>query len=280
MLRLKRKYNNNAALVEDERQLESIVIGNGVAFEKKAGEIVDESRIDKRFVIDSEEIMPKFLSLMQEVPANHLLLVDKIVLNAEKNLKVQFDEGIYIALADHIHYAIARARQRIFLRNIMTGDIRRFYPAIYEEALRAMKEIEYAEGLEFPEDEAAYIALHFINAMNPEHDIEFITLYTVIAAEIMKIVEGHFQVKIDVNSLGLARFETHIKFLVKRMMSSADAQKPLDADFIYEQVTKSYPDSFACALRVAAFLENDYHMKMHRDEIVYLIIHIQRVVFC
>ena len=253
MLRLKRKYNNNAALVEDERQLESIVIGNGVAFEKKAGEIVDESRIDKRFVIDSEEIMPKFLSLMQEVPANHLLLVDKIVLNAEKNLKVQFDEGIYIALADHIHYAIARARQRIFLRNIMTGDIRRFYPAIYEEALRAMKEIEYAEGLEFPEDEAAYIALHFINAMNPEHDIEFITLYTVIAAEIMKIVEGHFQVKIDVNSLGLARFETHIKFLVKRMMSSADAQKPLDADFIYEQVTKSYPDSFVCALRVAAF---------------------------
>lgn len=44
-------YNNNIVLVEDEKQLEMILLGRGIAFQKKAGDEIDPGRAEKRFVI-------------------------------------------------------------------------------------------------------------------------------------------------------------------------------------------------------------------------------------
>lgn len=41
---VKKVYNNNIVLVEDEKQLEMILIGRGISFGKKAGDFMDAGR--------------------------------------------------------------------------------------------------------------------------------------------------------------------------------------------------------------------------------------------
>ncbi|WP_040412347.1 CAT RNA binding domain-containing protein, partial [Enterocloster asparagiformis] len=75
---IKKIYNNNIVLVEDEKQLEMILLGRGIAFQKKAGDEIDPGRAEKRFVIDSPELTSRFSELVKEVPVNHLELSCRI----------------------------------------------------------------------------------------------------------------------------------------------------------------------------------------------------------
>ena len=57
---IKKIYNNNIVLVEDEKQLEMVLIGRGIAFHKKAGDPIDAAKAEKRFVIESPEVTSRF----------------------------------------------------------------------------------------------------------------------------------------------------------------------------------------------------------------------------
>ena len=46
-------YNNNIVLVEDEKQLEMVLIGRGIAFHKKAGDPIDAPVFEKTCGITS-----------------------------------------------------------------------------------------------------------------------------------------------------------------------------------------------------------------------------------
>lgn len=275
---LKRKLNNNAVLVEDEHRLECVLIGNGIAFNIKNGDLIDEKKIEKKFILEGNQSSNKILSLVKDIPANHLILVNKIVSEAEKNLDVSFEASVYMAIADHINYAITRAKKGIILKNAMTRDIKKLHPKVFQEAMKAIEEINYSEGVSFTEDEAAFIALHFLNAMIQGEDLEFIERFTIITSEIIGIVEEFFDITVDLDSFSYVRFETHIKFLVRRLMSGEAGIEASDSQFLFNQVSKNYPKAFHCALKVVAFIENKYQKKMNKDEMVYFIIHIQRII--
>ena len=51
-MRLKKAFNNNALLALDDNDEEVIVMGKGIAFGKKSGDLIDESLIQKKFVFD------------------------------------------------------------------------------------------------------------------------------------------------------------------------------------------------------------------------------------
>ena len=61
---IKKIYNNNIVLVEDENQCEMILLGRGLAFGKKPGELVEEEKAEKRFVIGSPALTCRFWELM------------------------------------------------------------------------------------------------------------------------------------------------------------------------------------------------------------------------
>ena len=49
-MRYLKNFNNNAALVEDDSGKEYVIIGNGIGFGKHPGDLVDERKIERRFV--------------------------------------------------------------------------------------------------------------------------------------------------------------------------------------------------------------------------------------
>nr|WP_002151140.1 CAT RNA binding domain-containing protein [Bacillus cereus]EJQ73397.1 hypothetical protein IGC_05068 [Bacillus cereus HuA4-10] len=61
---IKKVFNNNVALV-NRTGTEMIVMGKGIAFQKKVGEYIDESIVDKGFVLEKEsQVSNKLLQLI------------------------------------------------------------------------------------------------------------------------------------------------------------------------------------------------------------------------
>lgn len=275
-VRIKKVFNNNVVLVENESQLEMILQGRGLAFGKKAGDALDADAAEKRFVIESPELTSRFSELMSQLPPNHLELAWKIIEDAQKELGVTFSDNIYVGLTDHIHYALYRLKQGLPLKNHLLWEIRRFYPKEFAAAQNAVKTIAYYENVRLPEDEAGFIALHFVNAAQDGESMETTILTTQIVQETLKIIQVHFNMHLDEKSLDYQRLVTHVRYFAHRL-----TQQDLidtDDDTLFEQVRAAYPECYACVCKIVRYFEEKFGTRITREEQMYLMLHIGRVV--
>lgn len=272
---VKKVYNNNIVLVEDEKQLEMILLGKGIAFQKRVGDTIDAKKAEKRFVIDSPELTSRFSELVQEVPVNHLELACHIIEEAEKNLQVTFSDAIYIGLADHINYALYRYKQKLPLKNHLLWEIKRFYPREFEAARQSLKTIAYYENIWLPEDEAGYIALHFVNALQAGEEMDTTIRVTETVQELLKIVQIHFNMHLDEKSLNYERLVTHIRYFAHRLLMGELVES--GDDTLYEQVKAAYPRCYTCVCKICDYFKMKYHSQITKEEMMYLMLHIGRV---
>jgi beta-glucoside operon transcriptional antiterminator len=274
-MRIKKIYNNNIILSESDNQLEHILLGRGIAFQKKAGDVVDKDKIEKTFVLDSPQLTNKFVKLLKEVPVNHLEISNKIIEDAEKYLNVKFNNSIYVALTDHINYALTRYKNGENIKNILLWEIKKFYTKEFEASLKALETIQYYEDVKLQEDEAGFIALHFVNAQQDGEEMNQTILATDTVKEIFKIVQFHYSIKIDEKSLNYSRFVTHIRYFVRRIIANELAIE--DDDFLYKQIKEKYPKSFECVIKVKNYILDKFDIDITNEEMVYFMLHINRV---
>lgn len=268
-------FNNNACMVEDENKNEIILMGKGIAFQKKQGDKVDETKIQKRFVFDTTELNQKFSQLFDEVPVKYLELTDSIVDMVQNELQVKLDPNIYIALTDHISYAVNRYEKEEKLRNVLLWEIKKFYPKEFKLAMKALDIIEYETHVQLDEDEAGYIAMHFVNAQHDGEEMNQTIAVTKIVEDILQIVEFHYQFKLDEDSMNYMRFVTHIRYFARRLFSNDIAQT--QDEMLFEQIKNRYPESYKCTVKVKRYIEELYHISISREEMVYFMLHINRV---
>lgn len=75
--------NNNVLSTHDENNREIVLMGKGIGFQKKVGDEVAEDKIEKRFVLDSEDEVGKFSELIEMIPHNYLNLSVDIISYAQ-----------------------------------------------------------------------------------------------------------------------------------------------------------------------------------------------------
>ncbi|MED3793791.1 MULTISPECIES: BglG family transcription antiterminator LicT [Niallia] len=274
-MKLKKVYNNNVVLAENSRSLEHIIIGRGVAFNKKIGDQIEESMIEKLFVLQSAQTMNSFLKLLDEIPINHLELTNRIIEAAEKKLNVKFDDSVYIGLADHITYALERNKNDIAVKNALLWEIKQFYKKEYEAAFESLKIIHYYENVMLSEDEAAFITLHFVNAQQNGIGMKQTILSTEIIHEIITIIRYQFKVVLNEDSLNYARFVSHLKFFLRRVF--ANEHNTSNNLNLFEEVVRKFPEIYACVDKIVIYLEQRLKIKVHEEEKFYLILHINRI---
>ena len=99
--------NNNVVVsIEPKTRKEIILMGQGIAFGKKIGQEIDESKIEKRFMVEDKTLGDKIKKLINQIPEGVFELADEIISYASKELDTELDKQIYISLSDHIAFAI------------------------------------------------------------------------------------------------------------------------------------------------------------------------------
>lgn len=275
MYRIKKIFNNNVVLVSDEKELERILIGRGIAFKKHKGDIVSDQQIEKIFTVDSSDIKEKFIQLTNEIPVNHLELVTRIVKEAEEELHYTFDDITYIGLADHISYALNRYRKGQMITNAMLFEIKKFYPKEFAAGMKALDTILYYEGLKLSEDEAGFMALHFVNG-EQNGDI-FRTMQTTnIMKKVILLVEDCLKIELDEKTLNYIRFVTHLRFFLQRVTSNETRNEALPE--IFSHIEESCPEAVRCVNIIVDYLQEELQCEVYPEERLYLILHVQRLI--
>ncbi|MGL5978337.1 MAG: PRD domain-containing protein, partial [Erysipelotrichaceae bacterium] len=185
----KRVLNNNVILAEDTSFQEYILIGRGLGLSSKPRIQVAMQQVEKRFVLDSEALSTKFQTFLAEIPGNHLALSNEIITMAETELSCTFSSETYIALADHITYVIKRSKQNKEIKNALLWEIKKLYPKEYQTGVKAVQMLRSYEKIKMGEDEAGFIALHFVNGQNLETSMEKTLKISNIISDIVAVIK-------------------------------------------------------------------------------------------
>ncbi|MBR8665773.1 PRD domain-containing protein [Bacillus paralicheniformis] len=274
-MKIAKVINNNVISVLNEQGQELVVMGRGIAFQKKPGEAVDESRIEKIFRLDNKDVSERFKTLLDEIPIEFMEMSEEIISYAKLKLGKKLNDSIYVSLTDHIHFAVERYKKGLDIKNALLWETKRLYKDEFAIGKEALAIIEKKTGTALPEDEAAFIALHIVNAELNEEMPNIVNI-TKVMQEILSIVKYHFHIDFDEESLHYYRFITHLKFFAQRLFSGAYMESR--DDFLFETVKNKYRDAYVCTNKIRQYIEKEYGHQLTNEELLYLTIHIERVV--
>lgn len=271
---IEKVINNNIISAYEKSGAEVIVMGWGIGFKKKQGEMVPADQISKIFRIKSRTLTEQFKELLANMPLERVRISDEIISHAKDHLKLKLNQSIYVTLTDHINFAIERVSQGIEPQNALLWEIKRFYPQEFQLGIYALELIQDRLGILLPEDEAGFIALHFVNAEYGT-DIRDAVKFPDQMQAIVDIVEHDLGILLDESSLHYERFMTHIKFLIQRiyrkeLLSSEDRELSL-------LMQRKYPREYQCSVKVAEYIMQATGSRLSEEEIMYLSVHIRRV---
>ena len=269
--------NNNVAVVLDENGREKVVMGRGICFKKKAGELIPDEIIDKTFFLSGSEANSKFQALVQDIPMEHIAIGEEIISRAREQLGKKLSDMLYISLIDHVHTSIVRFLDGITVKNVLLWDIRRFYRDEFQIGLWALELIEEKCKVRLPEDEAGFIALHLANAQMDEDVMHNMYEITRIMQEIANIVKYFYQIEFNEDDVYYYRFITHLKFFAKRLIDH-NIYDEEDNDDLWDVIKSKYQNAFRCVEKITQFILKKYEYQLSKEEQIYLTIHIERVV--
>lgn len=268
--------NNNVAIIKDEDGVEKVVCGKGIAFKKKPGDEINPEAINKIFVIQDKIQNEHFRQLVAEIPIEQLQLSSDIIEMIKSKLGKKLNDSIYITLSDHIYTAIQRFNEGIVIRNSMLWDIKRFYETEFQLGEKALVMIKERMNVELPEDEAASIAIHIVNAEMDESSLDQTMKITKIMQEISNIVKYYFSIEFDTDNVYYYRFITHLKFFAQRLVQNK-TYEDTDGDLL-DIVKMKYVTAYNCVEKIAEFIQKKYDYTLSDEEKLYLTIHVERVV--
>lgn len=271
---IEKVINNNIISAYEKSGAEVIVMGRGIGFKKKQGEVVPADQISKIFRIKSRTLTEQFKELLANMPLERVRISDEIISHAKDHLKLKLNQSIYVTLTDHINFAIERVSQGIEPQNALLWEIKRFYPQEFQLGIYALELIQDRLDILLPEDEAGFIALHFVNAEYGT-DIRDAVKFPDQMQAIVDIVERDLGILLDESSLHYERFMTHIKFLIQRiyrkeLLSSEDRELSL-------LMQRKYPREYQCSVKVAEYIMQATGSRLSEEEIMYLSVRIRRV---
>ncbi|WP_209687110.1 PRD domain-containing protein [Lactobacillus colini] len=277
-MKITKILNNGAVVTENSQRKEIIVLGKGIAYNKKVGDLIDSKKIYKIFTPFSGKQKKLLLDTIHETDPIYFQISQKIVDRLKHEENIELVDSVYITLTDHLATSVERGKKGMFLVNQFKWELKNYYSKEYSYGLWALKLLKNQFNIDFPEDEACFIAVHIISGEmgndigDFQKSIDFIKSVT-------KIVRYYFNIDIDYQSLSYNRFAVHLKFFWKGMMYDRKSRNFGDlSEEILKVIKNSDIESYQCALKIKDYIEDKYNYKLNNEEIMYLAIHINKIV--
>ncbi|QDG81520.1 PRD domain-containing protein [Weissella cibaria] len=274
---IKKIFNNNVLLAEDKQQ-DIVVIGRGIGFQKKRGDAVEEALIDTRYLPQDEHWGRTFNDLASEISPLFIEMASNILRHAEAQLHTTFNTYLLVSLADHISYAIEKAKQQIVVHNNLLWETRHYYPMEYQIGEWAVATILEQTGVALPDDEAGFIALKFVDKQNGYLANERASQITTLISDALTIIRYAVGQTIDENDINYQRLLVHLRFFLDRLYDEENRMGNANIDAVMLQhVQRSYPKAYDLADKVIVYIEDKTHKQVAENERIYLTVHLNRV---
>jgi beta-glucoside operon transcriptional antiterminator len=216
-----RVLSNNALLALCSDGTRKVLLGRGIAFGRRLGDRLDPCLASEAFVPDGTYPIAQLAAFVSETPIEVIAVARRVVGLAEERAAVKGSQALLLGLADHLHFAAERARQGIAVEYPLRWEVAQLYP---QEVVvgRAAVELASAElGVPIPADEATAVAMHLVNAQFASADLSATAAMTERLTMLVDVVTAAMGIRPAEDSVTVARFVTHLRYLFARRASGA-----------------------------------------------------------
>ena len=262
--------NNNMVLIK-EQGVEKILLAKGIGFNKKFGDILEDNlEVDKVFSIEDKKNQENLKEVYNRVDGEFVAICEEALAEISEELGEELNETIHIGLIDHLAIAMKRLKNKEQINNPFIVEIETLYSVEYEMAKKIVNKLQDKYEIDFPEGEIGFITLHIHSARNGKMLSNSIK-YSYLSNKIIIYIEEKFNSKIDKRSLDYARFLSHVRFTIERVLTDTVLKNDLT-----EIIKKSYPISYEIAEGASKIIEETLDKKVCDDEVAYIAMHVER----
>ncbi len=234
-------------------------------------EITDLSIISMTFYKMDES----FYKLLKDIPEDIFEVSAMIVKKAQMTLNCNLNPNLLPGIADHINFAINRLKKYKEMKMLFSYDIEKLYPEETSLGRYAVKLVQNKLFVKLPDSEITNIAMHFVNAEEENISEEAALNAEKLIEEITLAIEMEFNTKIDRKGFNYNRFVIHLRYYLKRI--EENKQFLDDNGVLYNAMKEENPKVYKCAEKISIIIDEKLNSKITEDEILYLMIHISRI---
>jgi transcriptional antiterminator len=270
---ISKNLNNNVVIADHSDYGEVVVIGKGIGFNRKTGDVIDEASAEKLFVLKNEKEQENYIKLLPFVESNlHEVFISAIEL-IKKRANAELNEHIHVALTDHLMFAVSRLSKGMEMRNPFLIETKALYPFEYEIAKEVVNMIKEKTGLELPEGEVGFISLHIHSAVM-NRNLSEVNQHSQLVTRLIDMIEEQLEISIDKESIDYMRLVRHIRFTIERVHSGEKVEEP---EKIANLLKEEYPVCYNLSWKLIKVMQQALKKTVFDAEAVYLTMHLQRL---
>lgn len=272
--RVLRVLNNNAVMVSEDDDRMAIVLGRAIGYGKTPGDVIDAALVTERFLPDQSTPIDRLAAVLTDTPIEVVRVAREIAELAHTRLALRISQALILPLADHLAFALERVRTGTELDHPLRWEVGQLYPAEVALAKEALELLRRHLGADLPIDEATPIAMHLVNAQFAVPSMAPTIDMTARLGRILDVIEAGLGIRVDRNSMSMARFVTHLRYLFVRLRTRREFSDEIPR--VTGAIAEAYPQEHACAERLRFLLTMDGD-SLSGDEVAYLTLHIARL---
>lgn len=267
--------NQNALLVNDGKK-ECIVIGKGIGFGKKKGDVIIPTPGSKFYQVKNNGD-----DLMENIDEKAFVVAEDITSYAESKLEVSFSGNFIVALASHIQFIEDKYRAVSEMSEPFHYELKYLYPKEYEVAQWALQYLQKKYNLTLPEAEISFLTLHFVSGSVEERGIKNVVELSDVLNALVEIVESNLDKPLNRDTIEFSRFIVHLRYFIIRYFSSENRKEKEveeELDRLHEISFEMYPSEKMIVEEIKYFLKKEYDVTFGKAEDFYLLLHLVRVI--
>lgn len=215
-MRIVEKINHNAVLVDD-LGIEKIILGKDIGFSVQPNDTFNNVPENRVFIFDSEKQRESFIKIANQIPLEYIEFCDEIILYIAASLKRKLNTNIYIALTDHIYFAIQRAGNKN-ISSAAIPELEACYPEEFQVSKTVIEMLNKKFQTHLTPNEAGFITIHIVNAELGERT-NFNSLRIIeVTKFILNFLVEHDAIEVDTESFAYQRLTLHVRCWVQRLL--------------------------------------------------------------
>lgn len=267
-LRVIKILNNSALLVSDSKQ-SYILLGRGIAFNRKADDLLPVGfEYEQRF-----GLMRSSRSFEQLISQHKPEIIDLVFKTVQEFMfdEKQITAEALVAFCDHIATMYDRVINHESIENPFLMETKTLYPESFKSASLLIHQVNKKYEVEIPEAEIGFIALHLQKISTMDKGINVNVMNNIIFT-VTNLLTEKYNYVLDKESVKFAQFITHIKFVVLRLVRNESANNEMT-----EIILSKYSQFKPLASEIVKIIEHETNNELNVDELAYLMMHVSRL---
>ncbi len=270
MVTVEKALNNNVIIGRDEFE-EVVLIGRGIGFGKKSGDSLEIGEAEKVYKLEGQQDTSRYQTLLTMADETLFQSTLEAIELIDDMTSEKINNRILLSLTDHLLFAMKRMEEGMEMANPFVNETKALYPKEYKIAEAVVDMFNQKYGINLPEAEVGFIALH-VHSSIYNRSLRDMNVLSEVVHQAITMIEHGLDTTVDQSSIQYDRFVRHISFCVQRVMNgeSVPTQEQFDS-----LLKAQYPVCYNISVKIVKMIQNKLQRKVYESEVVYLTMHIQ-----